>query len=336
MDLQMQMQSGGKLLGQGVYGCTFEPAPPCAGGPVFKKRPNTVGKIVNEDPTEELAIGKKIMSLPLASAYYALPSAACKPMMPLLDPEAKGCRVITESGESTKFSMLLMPDGGVPLGKYATNMKRLADNYRRIFVHLLEGAVIYQKAGFVHNDIHMANILVDDAGVARYIDFGLAFRPDEVHVWEDANLGTEFRPQYFMQAPEVHAWRMYLSGVRLTDGVAVLKELNPEYIKMEHQFPTRKSAIAALSDLLLKEAHEDGAKFVRKYAAKFDSWRLGICMWVLWNDLLSIPPFQQTPLYKERDIMRRVLGGLTDFDPRTRLSVGEALRLLDPGNRLKD
>jgi hypothetical protein len=29
-------QTGGRLLGQGVYGCTFESAPHCAGGKVFK------------------------------------------------------------------------------------------------------------------------------------------------------------------------------------------------------------------------------------------------------------------------------------------------------------
>ena len=328
------MQTGGKLLGQGVYGCTFEPAPPCAGGPVFKKIAGRVpvGKIVDEDPTDELEIGKKIMALPLASAYFALPSAACKPLMPLLDPEAQGCRVITESGEGTKFSMLIMPEAGIPIIKYVMNLKRLADNYKRIFTHLLEGAVIYQKAGYVHNDIHMNNILVDEAGVARYIDFGLAFRPDAVTKWEDANLGSEFKPQYFMQPPEVHTWRMKLSGVRLKDGLRVLTEVNPEYVKMEHQFPTRKSVLAAMTGFLLQE--DDGARILRKYAKKFDSWRIGLCMWVFWNDLLSIPAFRTTPLYKERETIREVLGGLTDFDPKTRLSVSDALRLLDPNNRL--
>lgn len=331
------MHSGGKLVGQGVYGCTFDPAPPCAGGPVFKKFSgrDPVGKVVSEDPTGELAIGKKIMALPLASAYFALPSAACKPMMPILDPEAKGCRVITESGEGTKFSMMIMPDGGIPIMKYASNdLRRLATNYKKIFIHLLEGAVIYQNAGYVHNDIHMGNILVDDKDVARYIDFGLAFRPDDVKKWEDANLGTEFRPKFLMQAPEVHAWRMYINKIRLVDGVAALKELNPEYKQIENQFPARKDVTSALKDLLLNEPHSDGGRFIQTYAKKFDSWRLGLCMWLFWNDLLSVDIFVLHPLYKERDTIRKVLGGLTEFDPRKRLSVSEALHILDPKNRM--
>ena len=327
------MQSGGTLIGQGVFGCTFDPAPPCAGGPVFKKHHDTdiVGKIVSDDPTAELGIGKAIMSLPLASAYFALPSASCKPQMPVLDPDAKGCRVLTESGEGTKFSMLLMPDGGMPIIKYGQDLNRLAKNYKRILIHLLEGGAIYQNAGYVHNDIHMGNILVDDAGVARYIDFGLAFRPDDVKKWEDSNLGTDFKPKYFMQAPEVHAWRMYLSGVRLTDGIAILKELHPEYRKMEQQFPTRKDAATALSDLMMQEAHDSGSRFIRKYAKKFDSWRIGLCMWLFWNDMLMSGI---TPLYKEKELIRQVLSGLTDFDPRKRLTMTEALRILDPNNRL--
>ena len=44
--------------------------------------------------------------------------------------------------------------------------------------------------------------------------------------------------------------------------------------------------------------------------------------------------FKDTEVYKSRDLYRRVIGGLTDFNPRKRLTVTAALRLLDPGNRL--
>lgn len=325
----MRTQVGGTLLGQGVYGCTFDPAPRCAGESVFRK---AVGKITSEDSAEELAIGKAIMALPLAKQYFALPSASCMPQLPLVDPDAAGCRVMTDAGEGTRFSMLIMPNGGETMEKYARNLVRLAAEYKRIFVHLLEGAVIYQRAGYVHNDIHMGNLLVDETGVARYIDFGLAFNVDDVSTWEDANLGTTFKPRYVWQAPEVHAWRMRFSGVRLEDGVRQLKLENPEYAKLEHQFPTRKTAFAALYDVLNRP--DKRVAFVRTYGKRFDSWRLGLCMWFLWDDLLRWSPITQTGLYGERTLIRKVLGGLTDFDPKTRLSVGAALAILDPGNRL--
>ena len=332
-------QSGGSLLGQGVYGCTFEPAPRCAGGSVFKKISGlpAVGKITTEDDGEELGIGKEIMALPLASQYFALPSKSCTPQMPIMDPDAQGCSIINESREGTKYSMLIMPAAGQQLIKYGLNLVRLATNYKRIFIHLLEGAIIYQSAGYVHNDIHMGNILVDDVGVARYIDFGIAFHLADVKEWEDANLSTRFRPKFVWQAPEIHAWRMMLNRVRIADGVAQLKEMNPEYSSLEHQFPTRMSAVDSLTDLLATSkavATKDGGAFLRAYGNRIDSWRLGLCMWFLWTDMLKQSSFVQTPLYGERELVRKVLGGLTDFDPRTRWGMKEALRLLDPNNRL--
>jgi hypothetical protein len=335
----MQVQTGGRLLGQGVYGCTFEPAPRCAGGSVFKTIGGlpAVGKIVSDDAAEELKVGKAIMALPLATAYFALPSEECKPEMPVQDTEASSCRVTTEAGAFTQFSMLLMPSGGQPLLKFGANLERLATNYLRVFVHLLEGGIIYQNAGYVHNDIHMGNVLVDDKNVARYIDFGLAFQLKDVKVWEDANLGTRFKPKYMMQPPEIHCWRMMLGGLRLADGVKELKDMNSEYGRLEHQFPQRAQCLAAMMDLFKTHPavrSKDGGAFVQEFGKRFDSWRLGFCMWLLWDDLLQWAPFMQSSVYGKRDLVRSVLGGLTDFDPRQRMTFAAALTVLDPGNRL--
>lgn len=329
------MQVGGALLGKGKFGCTFEPVPKCASGRTFKQihGASTVGKITTDDPTDELRAGKAIMALPSASQYFALPTTGCRPQIPVQDPDAKSCRMLEEADTGAKFAMLVMPTAGQQLYKYSLNLARLAKIYRSMFVHLLEGGVLYQSIGYVHNDIHMGNVLVDDKGVARFIDFGIAFRINDIHVWEDSNMGTTFRPNYSWQAPEVHAWRMMLNHIRLEDGVAQIKEVNSDYASLEHQFPTRKTALAALTDFMRTSQfviQKDGGGFLRAYGKRFDSWRIGLCMWYLWSDLLKWTPFLQTPLYGERDLIRRVMGGLTDFDPRTRFSLEDALRLLDP------
>jgi serine/threonine protein kinase len=339
MDSGITPVTGGSLLGQGVYGCTFDPAPRCAGGPVFSRIGGlpAVGKVTSEDVTEELGIGKEIMALPLATAYFALPSKECKTETPIRDPDVTECKVMEEAGSGSKFTTLIMPAAGEQLYKYAMDLRRLSENYLRMFIHLLEGACIYQDAGYVHNDIHMGNILVDERGVARYIDFGLAFRVEDVREWGDANLGSTFKPEYIWQAPEVHAWRLMLGGIRLADGVKQLQDKNPEYLQLEHQFPSRKRCLDAIRDFMLSSkavAREDGGAFVRAYGKRFDSWRIGLCMWFLWDDLLRSPGFTSTGLYGKRDLVRSALGGLTDFDPRARLSVAAALLLLDPGNRL--
>ena len=325
------MYSGGALLGQGVFGCTFDPAPPCAGGRVFKEiaGQKAVGKLTSEDVTEELGFGKAIMALPLATQYFALPSASCKAGDPKQDPEAKGCRVLSESDEGTTFSVLLMPAAGKQLLRWAADLQRLGANYERLFRHLLEGMVIYQNAGYIHNDIHMGNILVDDRDVARYIDFGLGFRLADIKTWDDANMGRRFRPKYNWTPPEVHARRMVKNGIWLKDGLKQLQDINPEFVRMENQFPTRLPAFDALTNLL-KAAPKNGGEFVRQYAKKFDSWRIGLCMWYLWEDLLR---GLAVPATLDKDRIRKVLSGLTDFDPRSRLSAGEALYMLDSKSR---
>jgi serine/threonine protein kinase len=335
--MEYRTQIGGRLLGSGVYGCTFSPAPPCAGGSVFRTIDGVpaVGKVTAENTTEELDTGRKIMALPLASHYFALPSKECRPAA--VDDEDKGsCAVLTDAG-SKQLSMLIMPAAGEQLLKWARDLVRLADHYERLFVHLLEGMVIYQGAGYVHNDIHMGNVLVDSRGTGRYIDFGLAFRPEDVKKWDDTNMGRTFRPKHVWPPPEIQAWRMYLNGVRLVDGLKVLRELNKEYTVMEHQFPTRPTAETAMTAFLASPyvQRADMPAYVRRYGFRLDSWRLGLTMWFLWDDLLrGYSGIKETRLWARRDIIRRVLGGLTEFDPERRLTAAAALLILDPTNRL--
>lgn len=331
-------QLGGRLLGQGVYGCTFEPAPRCAGGDVFRRVGGlpAVGKVTVEDATEELGVGRAIMKLPLAAQYFAVPTETCRPEEPVADPDVRACRVISKAGIGSRLTLLAMPAAGTALGKWSMNLPRLAENYERIFVHLLEGMVIYQRAGFIHNDIHHGNILVDEAGVARYIDFGLAFRPDEVRSWPDLNMSRRFSPKHVWQAPEMHAWRMYQNGVRLVDGLDVLRRMNPEYGRLENQFPGRLSALDAMTQFLALPAvgRNDVSAYARQFGTRVDSWRIGLAMWFLWDDLLHWSELRTTRLWNRRDVIRQVLRGLTEFSPMARLSAAAALNLLDPGNRI--
>ncbi len=324
-------QVGGRLLGKGVFGCTFEPAPRCAGGRVFKEIGGlpAVGKVTIEDGDEELKIGRAIMSLPLAKQYFALPTAGCVPATPIEDPDAAKCGILTDRGEKTTLTMLLMPSAGSTLSRLVEHDKKwITANYVRMFRHLLEGIQIYQDAGFVHNDIHDGNILVDGGGVARFIDFGLAFQMADVNRWEDANLGRSFKPKYVWQAPEVHAMRMYFAGIPTATGVAELLRVNQDYVDIERRFPTRMRCVDALTRFMREDeaVRAGGTAVVQAYGKRFDWWRIGFCMFIVWSDLLTWPGFWESDLYRQRDRILTVISGLTEFDPRRRWSPAQALR----------
>ncbi len=323
------------MLGKGVYGCTFKPAPRCAGGRVFESvggRP-AVGKVSDTDLGREVRYGREIMSLPLARNYFAAAVAECKPDMPVTDADAGRCDVLRDAGFFTKFSMAVMPDAGTTLQKWtAADLMRAAANYEQLFVHLLEGMVIYQGAGFVHNDVHWGNILVDERGVARYIDFGLTFRPESVRGWRDLHIGTGFKPEYVFQAPEVHAFRLYMDRYSLAYGVARLRAKSSEYAELERNFPRRKILEVAMGEVLRTVDQSDAglAAFMRNYGERLDWWRIGLCMWQMWMDFCrDLPGFRESALYRDRrEVVMRVIGGLTSFDPLERMSPATALRLL--------
>jgi len=322
-------QRGGRFIGKGAYGCSFSPAPPCKSGRRYKASGSqaTLGKIVYEDVTNEFAISKAVMELPRASEFYAAPTRSCEPAEPIDDPEAAKCTLKHMSGEPT---MLIMPYAGEPLVSWATSFSRLAVHLVPMMRHLLKGIQLYQGADIVHNDIHMGNIVVDKEGVARFIDFGLAFRRGAVKGFEEANHNRTFSPRLIWHPPEVQAMRIMLNGLSMPDGVAEMEEENPDLVTLAGQYPERASGplLSAMTRFVGTNPGSYGA-FVRTYGFKFDCWRIGLCFWFMWNDMLTWSGLQFTPVWSKRETIRAVISGLTDFDPRSRMTIDAALVALD-------
>jgi hypothetical protein len=338
---------GGALLGQGVAGCTFDHVPTCATGSTPKTVAGfpAVGKVAL-DIDEELRVGKEIMDLSGAAEYFALPSSSCIPKIPIEDPDVGDCDVINdlegeEKDKETRVSeeylkTLVMPNAGRTIDQWSQKPERLANNFVRVWRHLLEGMVIYQNAGYIHNDIHDHNVMVDNNGVARYIDFGLAYQPTKVTTMSSANLGKVFKPKYTWHAPEIQAWRMVMSNTRPISVEEIVREgvkqfEARDYDVLERQYPGRLTAVQALTKYInatnSELRSEDFGAIARKYGAKFDVWRLGLLMWKLWSQLLAWKSLGGShPIFEKSDKIKHVLGGMTDFDVTARFTPEEALQ----------
>jgi len=335
---------GGRLLGKGQYGCTFEPAPRCADGRVFKtitfadgKVMRAVGKITDEPATSEFQLGQELMKIPLYSNYFAPAVAKC-PVRDshVTDVDWHQCSKIDK--KSPDLTLLIMPNGGEPLGKWAeSDPHRFSDNFEAILTHLLEGMVLFHRAGIVHNDIHSNNILIDSARVPRFIDFGIAFKPESPATIPH-ELRTGFKASYILHAPEIKAWQMVRSNIRLQIGIQELKRMHTEFSRFETLFPKRQRLDEVLPDLVASVPEYrsgDKVEFLRRFGKKFDSWRLGLTFWWMWREVvLTWPGIQQSPVWARRTVLREVLGGLTDVDPRTRWSAEKALKALKPESKL--
>jgi hypothetical protein len=331
MKKTQRTQKGGRFVGKGAYGCSFTPAPSCASGKKYTSSGSpTLGKIVYDDVGDEYDISKIVMGLSDASTFFAAPTRSCVPALPIDDPEAAKCVLKHMKGTATP-TMLIMPYAGDPLVSWSTNLVVLAQNLLPMMRHLLKGIQLYQGADIVHNDIHMGNIVVDKARVARFIDFGLAFRKSKVRGFEEAHHNRDFSPHLIWHPPEVQAMRIALGGLRMEESVAKMKDENHDLVTIGSQFNERLSGslLAAMTRFVRDHGSLSYGAFVRQYGFAFDCWRIGLCFWYMWNDLVEWSGLQFMPVWAHRDVIRAVISGLTDFDPRSRFTVEGALARLD-------
>jgi hypothetical protein len=307
-----------------------------------------VGKVVaeeHEDVEREVAIGVKIMALStLSSKYFAVPTEECEPILSLQDTNAQDCSIIRKAlkkandrGTPTRLSMMLMPMAGEIFNKWVSNIDKSYGLYEKTFVHLLEGMVLYQRAGYIHNDIHGANILVDSQNVARYIDFGRSFHIKEVRSLDTVHLGKSFAPSYTMYSPELHLIEALMDGISPEHGIVSLVHaqytyydalahhfLRPDVRTMRNWKPLL-TLFHTMDDTDINMKTKRILEFVRTYAKLFDSWRIGILMWVPWYDFLRHGKVMNP-------VLRGVLDGLTKFDVRDRWTAEKALGVLSPSN----
>ncbi len=161
-----------RKLGQGTSGCAYTPVFDCEPttmvGDVNKlTQPDTIAKISDEavadlefktysemnitalDPTESFHIGNPLM---------------CKPKQ-----MKENCSVITDTP-----SQLIYKNGGMSLH----NSFDIKASIRGL-LNIARGLVILHRARIYHFDIKPDNLVIDDKGVCRMIDFGLAFHPKE-------------------------------------------------------------------------------------------------------------------------------------------------------------
>lgn len=271
--------------------------------------------------SEEAAIGQTLMRLPRAADYFAVPTAVCTPTLPITDPDAGRCPVLRRKNKEGALTLARMPDAGMPLSRWA---KRITEpELERLTRHLLKGMVLYQSAGIVHNDIHWGNVLVDRAGVGRYIDFGQSYRLTDLKVWEDMRLGARFRSEYIWMAPELQALRIRAAGGGAAPAADRLYAKTPEYRQLETEYPGRRSLRTVLQEFPGRVDDEEAvlAYMRRGGALRIDWWRLGVCLWTLWRKT-----------GRASAALRQVIGGLTEFDPTVRMSPAAGLRLLGHGH----
>ena len=333
------VQEGGKLLGEGVYGCVFDPPLKCTKPKrVVKTKANhTVGKITSiASGQTEFGATAQLAKAPNAEKYFVLIEEFCVPEAKAKqqEPDLPKCTFLKDIVLPNQ-AQLVMAFGGTPL-RYVPRVPTRLDYYK-IGQHLLEAGTILLMQGIVHRDIHPMNVLVNSPTTCKLIDFGMSYRPDLLTLsnLQENRMFLQFSPEFSQEPPEVTYGNGIRSNVPEPIIFARLFDKKQELALVQTVLGISKQAqINRLKGFLRqsKSVQERNAyAFFKVYWSKVDAWAIGAVLLTLWTDFQYEPSFEQQPVYQtKKQTILKVIKGLLDCDAAHRMDCAEALAMWAP------
>lgn len=340
----MPRQEGGKLLGEGVYGCAFNPPLNCIvkekGIHNDKRHKNKkVGKLTWPTFSEnEIFISQVLKENPKNKDYFILIENYCVPegRSKQTEKDLSSCKFI-KNLKVEDTVQLVMPYGGKPLFTIQKNTRNI--NFFAIFKHLLEAGTILLKERVVHADLHVMNILVDNPKKTKIIDFGMAWQPDSLTLTNLNMLYRQYNPRVAVEPPEIS----YLNGI--------LEKVNPNIIFANiHDQKLPLHLVKALYGIPIEDQINDLKKFINSswsmkednwfsfyklYWSSIDSWGIGISMMSTFVDMSMDPSFETSKEYEEKsDLTLQTLLAMCNCDPGKRIDCAEALAMFAPDSEI--
>jgi serine/threonine protein kinase len=190
---------GGRLIGEGAYGCVYQPAISCEGNTGKKRNVSIVSKLLYKKYAEkEYAIKDILKPIDPDQKYLLYPIKTCAPSSKQDNiSEYKSC------AHYDSDSLLIMYKyGGKDLTKFMVDLHDMPFGEEHVifmegFINLFNGLALLHKQDIVHLDIKHENVLalksqacgssglfscfgskVDASYLMRFIDFGLSKHVD--------------------------------------------------------------------------------------------------------------------------------------------------------------
>lgn len=342
-------QEGGKLLGQGAYGCIFDPPLLCRGkegqGPAAAaKSVRKLGKLTSaRDMSQELYTANYFKGVAGVKDYLVLPELpACKPKARAQqkEPDMGKCDVLGKVKLSEMYQYSI-EYGGQTFGDIKDKLAGSPTfNFGDFVRHLLELGTFLVIHRFVHNDFHSGNILINDKGRPRLIDFGRSYAVDQISQQLVIKLLAQFDAGLGQIPPESTAIDGIAEGHTLSFILEELRTKKSDLRSLERLLGlSRQKQIDEfrrfwLSSRAAKE--KDGVAMYKYYWSVVDSWAIGHnILRLLVHQMLPQKRFREGEFWKQKQsLIKTILRGLLRMSPRDRFDAVEALALYDPTNKL--
>lgn len=337
------MQGQSHLLQQGVYGCIFTSKLQCKKNSVVivdhAKDANQGAKVNKllfiDDANTEIEISRRINQIPYSKHYFVVSESICEPANNQTEAGLNECTVI-EGRSLTDFRILSIPYGGVDLKQYKPDVSRFSLTY--FFSRLVEAGALMNLFGIVHGDLHEGNVVVDNHGVPRIIDFNISFN-------------VKNREDMMRKLPHVHNLDIVQESPDYVLINAVSSQLDP-YTVMESILEKKVglSNITSILGVSQNQMKNDLNEFYKQSASAksgnlmewfdshwhtIDSWSIAYLIIQRWKTMLVFPSFmEKLENDVKKDQMTAILRKMTNMNPFMRIDCVQALAEWNPSHHI--
>jgi len=327
---------GGRLLGQGTYGCVFTPPLLCKKKDTLQ---NKVGKLTLEkDATKEYNAYIYLHKIKEFNNYFVLPETICSPKIidNQYDKDINKCDFLKKTKhKDMKVKQLTMRFGGIDL----ESIKHI--HFFSLFSQLLEAGSLLILNHLVHYDIYSKNILVDSQGVSRIIDFGQSFHVNEISEESIMDRWKVLGPGYAAEPPEVTFLTAMDKYNQYTFEETVLEVMPNKKILFTIEkvlgipFQTQVKKLVTFFQTSLAYQNKDYVKLWKLYYTGFDSWAIG-CILVeqLYKLYYSYEFIESNEWKLKKGVVVDILKKMVATNPKERIDCVEALSMYDPFNEI--
>ena len=334
--IRIEMLRGGKLKGQGTYGCVFQPALLCR-GETEKRDKSMVGKITSTlDAKNEIQISEYLHDLEDFDTYtlpVELDKCIPRSLSRQEEEDINKCN-FTQGVPLEKSIQLLMPWGGVPL--YSINLRPNAFDYFKFTEELLAIGAFLVLNDICHFDLHGANLLFNRKNTPKLIDFGFAFQPSKLTLNTVNSRWRQINVSHNTETPEV---TLMIASLDNIPPIEIIRGLQLEKPAVQH-LAVYCGVLPSLwgADLLewiqISQSfqEQDWLNSWKLYWPGFDAWGIGALLLDVLEFQMSFPSFGKSKKWQEHgEITKTVLRGMCCGNPAKRMDAVEALYIFTNG-----
>lgn len=299
-------QDGGKIIGEGGFGCIIKPGFTCKGKEMKTDKFVTKIQVKNSTAERELNIGKIVKQIPSYRQRFGPIISSCKYNSKIVKMVSRReeCDIVSRKPNKKFILSKLQLIKGEEFKKYLLHNVNNDMIYTLIhsYISLLYSIFLLNKQGVIHYDIKGENVMYNtEKKVPIIIDFGLSLNKRHIMpAFHDPDYNNRLEDYFYVYSPEYSLWCLdihYITFLVQEPNLDVKSEIPymvDEYIKYNKLFRTMSPVfVERFKELSIKQLNkyeemgrEAAISYIIKYCDTWDTYSLSI-MFLRFLDLFA-------------------------------------------------